>query len=80
MAQEEEGTRVAAMGPGTLKGTVVRLGTRGWGGGPGHVGRESLGRGPWQGEELAGGLIWGRGEGREKGPCALRKGREVFGN
>lgn len=44
------------------------------------MGRESLGRGPWQGEELAGGLIWGRGEGREKGPCALRKGREVFGN
>lgn len=44
MAQEEEGTRVAAMGPGTLKGTVVRLGTRGWGGG-----LATWGGNPWVG-------------------------------
>lgn len=43
MAQEEEGTRVAAMGPGTLKGTVVRLGTRGWGGGAWPRGEGILG-------------------------------------
>ena len=44
------------------------------------MGRESLDRGPWQGGEEAGDIIWGRDEGREKGPWPLRKGREVLGN
>lgn len=81
LAQEEEGTRVAATGSGTLRGDSGEAGNQGLGRWPGHVGRKSWIRGPRQGRVEAGGPNLGvRGEGREKGPWPRRKGRGVLGN
>lgn len=73
MAQEEEGTQAAALGPGTLRGT------RKWGlgRGPGHVGREN----PWNRKpnakygESRGPHIRGEVGIRGRGPHAGREDR-----